>query len=215
MQQAFGFAAGFSLEDTSKTPGAGDLQMRIGSLPTMWDAKSHTAQQKGSAELRNIEAKDIDKMRRDMLQHPEIQVGFLVALHTGIAKHAGQPMQLEFLNETQLLVYVNKLLDAESPVAMLQEAGSLLFPLAEKLKTAAEARAGDGSPAAAEAERHKQLQGTVQAMLNGQLAAAKAMTRQVREHAKASAAGFKQQLEACEKQERELVLVLEAVLAMA
>jgi hypothetical protein len=118
--------------------------MRLFGLTTLWDAKAHTATRTaaGGGETRNVENCEIQKMVADLRAHPEVGVGFLVALRTGIAKHADRPLYVEFITPQQLLVYVNRLMLQEAPAQYLQD---YVMPVLQMMRTWKALQAAGGS----------------------------------------------------------------------
>ncbi len=154
--RAFGMADDFVLRDSSRTASSGDMMVRMWGLQTLWDCKSHArstasaasasaaggaAAGAGSGSLRNVEVREIDKIKADLTAHPEVDVGFLVALHTGIAHHAEHAVDVERVSPHQTLVYINRLALQEDPVRFLQE---VLRPLLRALRALKEAVGMDG-----------------------------------------------------------------------
>lgn len=156
LTRAFGMADDFALRDSSRTAGSGDMMLRMWGLQTLWDCKSHHARTSsaaaaaaaaanasgggggggGGAGLRNVEVREIDKIKADLAAHPEVDVGFLVALHTGIAHHAEHAVDVERVSPHQTLVYINRLALQEDPVRFLQD---VLRPLLRALRALKEA----------------------------------------------------------------------------
>lgn len=120
--RAFSATPDYHLEDTSKKARSGDTRLRIHGVNTIWDAKAHNATRSASnASLRAVEKKEVVKMKRDMRTNPDVRIGFLVGLRADIACHAGRPYDVELLGSSQILVYINKLLDHDSPAHFLQD----------------------------------------------------------------------------------------------
>lgn len=122
LTNAFGIIPGFIIEDSSKRPHSGDVILSMFGVRTLWDSKAHTARRTlHDATLRNIEYKEVVKIKADLARNPDVDIGFLVALKTGIARHAHRAIDIEFINSSQVLVYINRLLERDNPVAFLQD----------------------------------------------------------------------------------------------
>jgi hypothetical protein len=85
--------------------------------------------------MRKVEVKEIDKITAGLAAHPEVDVGFLVALHTGVASHAEYAMDVERVSPHQTLVYINRMALREDPVRFLQDVLRPLLRARRAVKT--------------------------------------------------------------------------------
>jgi len=129
--QAFNMAEGFAVRNTSKdNTKSGDMLVCLWGMQTLWDCKTHEAKRSAAGgAVRNIETKEADQMKRDLLEHPEVSIGFLVGMHTGFANHAECAVDLETFGH-QTLVYINRFAQQENPVVFLQ---TFIRPLLQAL----------------------------------------------------------------------------------
>ncbi len=116
--KAYAILDGFAIQDTAKNGigHAGDFLVHIGPHKTMWEVKNYD---------RTVHKSEVEKFRRDMLEHQDVRVGVMISKATDITgKTAKGNRELEFA-EGKLLVYISRFDALENPVDYLQS----LLPL--------------------------------------------------------------------------------------
>lgn len=90
----------------------GDIHMKWKGHTLMWETKNYT---------KNVEKKEVLKFLRDMEENPQVSLGIMVSLHTGIAghTHAGG-FDLEELRDGRICLYITNFSKHEDSLAVLQ-----------------------------------------------------------------------------------------------
>lgn len=102
----------FSLEDVGKEGRMGDLKMSWKNHTVLWEVKNYT---------RAINQDEVNKFHRDMESNPNISLGVMVSLTTGITGHQKTGnIDLEELRDGRICIYINNFLNQEDPNNMLQ-----------------------------------------------------------------------------------------------
>jgi hypothetical protein len=185
LSKAFGASKGLSLEDVSKTAGAGDIRMLYtGANPAqclniIWDAKAHEqkAQARVAAIARNITTEEVVKLKKNVRDNGA-DIGVIVGLYAGISNHSSTIIDIEEGPET--IIYINRLMLAEDPVAILQT----LLPIFQVFAKKKEAREGAESGATS-----KKLQDIVD-LMNAQIIKFEARRKTLDQMRKTIAASF-------------------------
>jgi len=87
-----------TLVNTSKEDSATDRRCVIRGCSTMFEIKNYQS---------TIPSTEINKFLRDMKEHRESPLGVFVSLHTNISKKQGNYIQIEWTQDSQLLVYIS------------------------------------------------------------------------------------------------------------
>jgi len=87
-----------TLVNTSKEDSATDRRCVIRGCSTMFEIKNYQS---------TIPSTEINKFLRDMKEHRESPLGVFVSLHTNISKKQGNYIQIEWTEDSQLLVYIS------------------------------------------------------------------------------------------------------------
>jgi len=97
----------------SKDSETADIRMmRSPTAEYFWEIKNYT---------RTVNKHEVEKLRRDMRLHPEVNAGILVSLRTGIAdKTRGGDIDIEFLEDGRCMLFLSNFLSREDPVFYLQ-----------------------------------------------------------------------------------------------
>jgi hypothetical protein len=109
---------GFRMVDTAKSGigHAGDFLVHLGPHKTLWEVKNYD---------KVVQKSEVEKFRRDMLEHADVRVGVMISKATDITGKTTRGLrELEFV-EGKLLVYVSRFDTFENPVDFLQS----LLPL--------------------------------------------------------------------------------------
>jgi len=97
----------------SKEAQTADIRMiRDNRFEYLWEAKNYT---------RMVSSEEVEKLRRDMRLHPNVQVGCLVSLRTGIVGHTrGGDIDIEFLEDGRCILFLSNFMNRDDPVFYLQ-----------------------------------------------------------------------------------------------
>jgi hypothetical protein len=97
----------------SKDAQTADIRMLRGpDMEIFWECKNYT---------RMVSSEEIEKFRRDLRLHPEIRVGCLVSLRTGIVgKSRGGDIDMELLEDGRPILFLGNLMAREDVVFYLQ-----------------------------------------------------------------------------------------------
>jgi len=102
----------FTLEDVGKEGRQGDLKMLWKNHNILWEVKNYT---------RHINQDEVNKFHRDMECNPNISLGIMVSLTTGITGHQKTGnIDLEELRDGRICIYINNFLNQDDPTSMLQ-----------------------------------------------------------------------------------------------
>ena len=89
-----------------------DIRMTRGQKAYFWEAKNYT---------RMVSSDEVEKFRRDMRLHPDVTGGCMVSLQTGIVgKGRAGDIEVEFLEDGRLILFISNLMAREDPVFYLQ-----------------------------------------------------------------------------------------------
>jgi hypothetical protein len=97
-----------NMEDTSKTPRAGDLKGFIGKVETMFEVKNYTS---------DVPGKEVVKFIRDMEVHSNIPYGVFVSMTSGIANKKGD-VTFQWTSHGQLCVFFGNFLKHDMGMSM-------------------------------------------------------------------------------------------------
>lgn len=102
----------FTLEDVGKEGRQGDLKMAWKNHTVLWEVKNYS---------RSISQEEVNKFHRDMESNPNISLGVMVSLTTGITGHQKTGnIDLEELRDGRICIYINNFLNHEDPNNTLQ-----------------------------------------------------------------------------------------------
>ena len=116
----------FEIEDKHKVAGKGDYHLHFEDFAVLADAKAYT---------RKVDKSQIDKIRNDLLKNEHISFAWLVSMNTSIDKHDKYPIDFEFINTKQCIVYINNLLSFGEPEKFLRIAYSYSKMLYKKIES--------------------------------------------------------------------------------
>ena len=97
------------LQNTSKLNHHGDRMCKIKGCEAMFEVKEYS---------NDVPSKEVDKFKRDMEEHPDVQLGVFASMNTNISKKSGSYIQMEWTSHSQLLLYINRL-QSHSPEDIL------------------------------------------------------------------------------------------------
>lgn len=105
----------FKIQDKHNDAGLGDFHLHFENFDVLVDAKNYKD---------NVNKKQRDKIKNDLLGNEHITFAWLVSLNSGIATHDRLPIMHEFINTKQCVIYINNLLSYENPEQILRIAWS-------------------------------------------------------------------------------------------
>ena len=130
LKLAFGSAPSFDLNPVAKEGHKGDFIMDFAKAKFLWEVKNYS---------RMVNKDEVEKLHRDMRENPEIVMGIMVSLQTGIVGHtkAGD-IDIEFIggNKGRCIVYISNLHQRPDKVFYLQSLRPLLEIIAQTAATA-------------------------------------------------------------------------------
>ena len=130
LKLAFGSAPSFDLNPVAKEGHKGDFIMDFAKAKFLWEVKNYS---------RMVNKDEVEKLHRDMRENPEIVMGIMVSLQTGIVGHtkAGD-IDIEFIggNKGRCIVYISNLHQRPDKVFYLQSLRPLLEIIAQAAATA-------------------------------------------------------------------------------
>jgi hypothetical protein len=148
LKLAFGSAPSFDLNPVAKEGHKGDFIMDFAKAKFLWEVKNYS---------RMVNKDEVEKLHRDMRENPEVVMGIMVSLQTGIVGHtkAGD-IDIEFIggNRGRCIIYISNLHQRPDKVFYLQSLRPLLEIIAQIAATATEI-SSEVSQEAAELEAFK------------------------------------------------------------
>lgn len=132
LSKAFGMAKDAYIEDVSKQSNAGDVRMLYMGLNIIWDAKAHEykPQAKAAPAVRNINTDEVVKLRENV-KTQGADVGIIVGLYAGISYHSTSVIDIDDTS-AEPIIFINRLLLSEDPVAILQSLAPLFKILSKR-----------------------------------------------------------------------------------
>ena len=103
----------FSFENTAGKPHSGDFHLYFKDFTVLIDVKNFKS---------NIPKVDIDKIRRDLAENPQIMFAWMVSLETDISGQSLTPIKTEWINSGQAVLYINSVNTFSHPSALLRMA---------------------------------------------------------------------------------------------
>ena len=127
-----------TLVNTSKEDSATDRRCVIRGCSTMFEIKNYQS---------TIPSTEINKFLRDMKEHPESPLGVFVSLHTNISKKQGNYIQIEWTDDSQLLVYISSFYTHSIPdtLSFIDSCATIALTVYKSAAAAAAAAAAAGN----------------------------------------------------------------------
>lgn len=149
----------FSIQNFGQQEGhKGDIHMTMRGLKTMWEVKNYS---------RIVDSKEVQKFHRDMMTNPDISVGIMVSMCSGIQGHtkAGD-IDLYPMHDGRMCIYINNFEKHEDPQYYLQSLQPFLEVFSRQHKKLIENKDnGDDNISALELEQLKKTNSVIQLML--------------------------------------------------
>jgi hypothetical protein len=128
LKLSFGSAPSFDLNPVAKEGHKGDFIMDFAKAKFLWEVKNYS---------RMVNKDEVEKLHRDMRENPDIAMGIMVSLQTGIVGHtkAGD-IDVEFIGPSgRCIVYISNLHQRPDKVFYLQSLRPLLEIMAQTAST--------------------------------------------------------------------------------
>jgi len=148
----------FSIQNFGQQEGhKGDIHMTMRGLKSMWEIKNYA---------KIVDSKEIQKFHQDMMTNPDISVGVMVSMCSGIQGHtkAGD-IDLYPMHDGRMCIYINNFEKHEDPQYYLQSLQPFLEIFSKQHKKLIEVKDKDDDDVTAELEKLKKTHAVVQLML--------------------------------------------------
>lgn len=127
IKKSYGMSPNFEIITVAHEAERGDHIMNYKSMKVMWEIKNYN---------RMVNKEEVAKLHRDMRANPEVGLGIMVALETGIVGHSkAGDIDLEVLEDGRMILYVNNLNRREDPILYLQSLRPILDILENRKTT--------------------------------------------------------------------------------
>jgi hypothetical protein len=149
----------FSIQNFGQQEGhKGDIHMTMRGMKTMWEVKNYS---------RIVDSKEVQKFHQDMMTNPDISVGIMVSMCSGIQGHtkAGD-IDLYPMPDGRMCIYINNFEKHEDPQYYLQSLQPFLEIFSKQHKKLIENNdKDDDNVSALELEQLKKTNTVIQLML--------------------------------------------------
>ena len=179
LKLAFGSAPSFDLNPVAKEGHKGDFIMDFAKAKFLWEVKNYS---------RMVNKDEVEKLHRDMRENPDVVMGIMVSLQTGIVGHtkAGD-IDVEFIGPSgRCIVYISNLHQRPDKVFYLQSLRPLLESIAQTAVATQQANTSEGNLEAAELEALKSQATLVRNLLATHLAQTQRHYNSLTQHKKRS-----------------------------
>ena len=124
LKLAYGSAPSFDLNPVAKEGHKGDFIMDYSGTKLLWEVKNYS---------RMVNKDEVEKLHRDMRETPDVAIGIMISLQTGIVGHtkAGD-IDIEFIGQNRCIAYISNFHQRQEKVFYLQSLRPLLDIIAQQ-----------------------------------------------------------------------------------